>query len=77
MLPPPVDRITLTYHALNAARHVMFLVAGANKAEALRDLIEGNATADQRPAAGIRPEAGQLTWLVDSSAARLLEPSSG
>ena len=77
VLPPPVDRITLTYPALNAARHVMFLVAGASKAKALRDVIEGNATGDQRPAAGIRPEAGELTWLVDQSAAGLLEPSSG
>jgi len=76
VLPPPVARITLTYPALNAARQVMFLVAGANKAEALRDVVEGNATAQQRPAAGVRPESGRLTWLVDQSAAGLLQPSS-
>jgi 6-phosphogluconolactonase len=72
VLPPPVDRITLTYPALNAARQVMFLVSGANKAEALRDILEGNATLEARPAAGIRPESGRLVWLVDQSAAGLL-----
>ncbi|MEX0676383.1 MAG: 6-phosphogluconolactonase [Pirellulales bacterium] len=77
VLPPPVDRVTLTYPALNAARHVMFLVEGANKAAALRDVIEGKADKNQRPAAGIRPEAGQLTWLVDRSAAGLLQPPAG
>jgi 6-phosphogluconolactonase len=76
VLPPPVDRITLTYPALNAARQAMFLVAGANKAEALRDVVEGNATAQQRPSAGVRPESGKLTWLVDRSAAGLLKRAS-
>jgi len=77
VLPPPVDRITLTYPALNAARQVMFLVAGANKAEALRDIVEGGAGRQKRPAAGIRPESGRLTWLVDQAAAGSLRPSSG
>jgi 6-phosphogluconolactonase len=68
-LPPPVDRITLTYPAINAARHVMFLVSGANKAEALRDVVAGGASKSERPAAGIHPKEGKLTWLVDQSAA--------
>jgi 6-phosphogluconolactonase len=72
-LPPPVDRITLTYPAINAARQVMFLVAGAGKAEALRDVIEGRAPREERPAAGVVPESGRLCWLVDQSAASLLQ----
>jgi 6-phosphogluconolactonase len=73
VLPPPVDRITLTYPTINAARQVMFLVAGAGKAEALRDVVEGRVPKEQRPAAGIAPESGRLSWLVDQSAAGLLE----
>ncbi len=73
VLPPPVDRITLTYPAINAAREVMFLVAGANKAEAVRDVLEGGASRTERPAAGVRPESGKLWWLVDQAAAALLE----
>jgi 6-phosphogluconolactonase len=72
VLPPPVDRITLTFPALNAARQVLFLVAGVNKAEPLRDVLEGNALRERRPAAGIRPADGTLTWLVDEAAAGLL-----
>jgi 6-phosphogluconolactonase len=71
VLPPPVDRITLTYPVLNAARHVAFLVAGENKAAALRDVLEGYATRDIRPAAGVRPTNGTIAWFVDEGAARL------
>jgi 6-phosphogluconolactonase len=75
VLPPPVNRITLTYPVLNAARQVLFLVAGGNKAEAFRDVWEGRARSEQRPAAGVHPENGKLTWLVDDAAALLLQPT--
>src|SRR5437773_2466513 len=64
-LPPPVDRVTLTYPTLNAARQILFLVAGANKAEPLRDVLERQAPRDLRPAAGVRPTDGTVTWLLD------------
>jgi 6-phosphogluconolactonase len=71
-LPPPVDRITLTYPALNAGRNVVFLVSGARKAPAVRDVCEGKLLPEQRPAAGVKPQAGALTWLIDADAAQLL-----
>jgi 6-phosphogluconolactonase len=71
-LPPHVDRITITFPVINAARHVMFLVAGANKAEAVRDVLLGVADVDERPAAGVRPQSGHVTWLLDRAAASLL-----
>jgi 6-phosphogluconolactonase len=74
-LPPPVDRITFTFPTLNAAREVLFMVAGAKKAEALRDVLAG-APVERRPAAGVHPTAGKLFWLVDQEAASLLEPST-
>ncbi|HEY4309976.1 MAG TPA: 6-phosphogluconolactonase [Pirellulales bacterium] len=73
VLPPPVDRVTFTFPTLNAARQVLFLVAGANKAEAVRDVIERHASVATRPAAGVHPEYGTLTWLLDTAAAKLLE----
>ena len=51
----------------------MFLVAGANKAEAVHDVLDNHAPLERRPAAGVRPEYGTLTWLLDESAADLLE----
>lgn len=72
-LPPPVERITLTFPVLNASRQVLFLVAGAKKAEAVADILEGGAQVDKRPAAGVKPESGTLTWLIDEAAASRLE----
>jgi 6-phosphogluconolactonase len=69
VLPPPVDRVTLTFPVLNAARRVMFLVAGAAKAAALREVLAGKANVEQRPAAGVRPTDGTVLWLLDKAAA--------
>jgi 6-phosphogluconolactonase len=59
-------RVTLTLPALNAARHVLFLVSGATKAPALKDVRAGVPL----PAGLVRPTDGQLTWLVDRAAWR-------
>ena len=68
-LPPPVDRITFTFPVLNAARRVVFLVTGEKKAAPVQDIFEGEATVEQHPAAGVHPEQGTLTWLLDEAAA--------
>jgi 6-phosphogluconolactonase len=70
--PPSVDRITMTYPVFNAARHVLFLASGEKKAIAVRDVLERGASPRERPAAGVRPADGRLTWLVDHNASRLL-----
>jgi 6-phosphogluconolactonase len=72
VLPPPVARVTLTYPVLNAARRVLFLVSGEKKAAVLREVLEGDPSPAERPAAGVRPREGTVTWLVDAAAARLL-----
>ncbi|MGD1148853.1 MAG: 6-phosphogluconolactonase [Thermoanaerobaculaceae bacterium] len=74
-LPPPVERITLTFPVLNAAREILFLVSGRNKAEALHDVLEGQPNCEARPAAGVRPADGTLAWLVDEAAASRLTRS--
>ena len=71
-LPPPVERVTFTFSMLNAARRVLFLVTGAKKAVPVRDVLEGGANVQDRPAAGVRPSEGTLTWLLDEAAASLL-----
>ena len=79
MLPPPVERVTLTFPVLNAAREVMFLAAGEKKASPLQEVLEGSAKSDKGsafverwPASGVHPTDGSLVWLVDEAAARLL-----
>jgi 6-phosphogluconolactonase len=71
-LPPPVDRITLTFPVLNAARQVIFLVSGEKKARVLQELLEGHPSREQRPASGVCPSDGALLWLVDEAAAQRL-----
>ena len=44
VLPPPVDRVTLTFPVFNAARQVMFLVSDENKAQAVADIYQGRAS---------------------------------
>lgn len=69
-------RMTFTYPLLNSARHVLFLTAGAEKAEALRDVISGQCTIEERPASGVRTSEGEVVWLVDRAAASLLDEST-
>ncbi len=69
VLPPPVERVTLTFPVLNAARSVLFLVTGANKRDALSRLLAGG-DAIETPAVGVRPVSGSLTILADADAAK-------
>jgi 6-phosphogluconolactonase len=71
------DRITLTSPVLSSAAHVVFLVAGADKAVALRDVLHGPFHPDQWPAQIFRNCQAQVTWLVDQLAARQLPKRAG
>lgn len=70
----PARRLSLTLPVFNHARHVHFLVAGPNKADALREVLmhpeETTCTA-----ARIRPIDGHVTWWVDDAAAAAVDRS--
>lgn len=74
ILPPPVDRITMTLPVFNAAHVVLFLASGGAKASILRDVLEGRPRREECPAAGVAPENGELYCFVDRAAANLLSP---
>jgi len=65
-------RITLTVPVLNNARRVVFLVSGADKAAALKTVVEGPYAPNDAPAQLINPNAGHVIWMVDRAAAQLL-----
>lgn len=67
---PPPDRVSLTFETLRRSREVWFVVAGADKAEAVARGVRG-APADQSSAAQVRGEHRTL-WLLDPDAARQL-----
>lgn len=82
-------RLTVTLPLLNAAAHVLFLVAGADKAAQLGAVLpaarslgtsfaasSGAAGPEEVvPAARVRPSSGELEWLLDASAGALLPRS--
>jgi len=66
-MEPHVPRISLALPALNAARHVVFLITGADKAPAVARAF-GDPPDPSSPAAHVRPE-GELSVLIDPAAA--------
>ena len=66
------NRITLTSPVLCAARHLMILVAGAEKAPILRDVLHSEPDEIRYPVHALWPILDRITWVVDAQAARLL-----
>ncbi|ESA36781.1 6-phosphogluconolactonase [Leptolyngbya sp. Heron Island J] len=62
-------RITLTSRVINQARHVLFVVAGANKQTALSQVFAPTADSAAYPARLIAP-VGELRWLLDLDASQ-------
>lgn len=65
-------RITLTAKTINQARNVIFLVAGEDKAAALKEVLEGEPQPEKYPSQFINPVGGSLLWMLDEAAAGLL-----
>lgn len=67
---PNAWRMTMTYPLLRAARHILLFVTGDPKAEIMgRILMERDRNL---PATALRDAAGQVTWVLDAAAARLV-----
>ena len=67
-------RLTLTAAIINQARVVSFLVAGAAKAAVVQEVRQGPRDPMRLPAQLIKPERGELHWLLDKGAAGSLSP---
>lgn len=63
-------RLTLTFRAINAARNILFLAAGAAKAEVVKK-VSAAPTFDL-PASLIKPVKGNCRWFLDAAAAARL-----
>lgn len=68
-------RITLTLPLINASRSVLFLVAGADKADVVQQILAIPSHADVSPAARVAPSRGTVQWILDGAAAAKM-PSS-
>lgn len=65
-------RISLTAPIINQARNVIFLIAGEDKATALKEVLEGERQPETYPSQLIHPTSGALLWMLDEAAAGLL-----
>jgi 6-phosphogluconolactonase len=69
-------RLTLTYPVLDAAAQVLFLVGGAEKADAVQQVLEGPLDPAEYPSQGVQTPEGTVTFLLDAAAASKLHRAS-
>lgn len=62
-------RLTLTAPAINSAAQILFLVNGASKASRIAAVLNGPFQPDSLPAQLIKPDQGELIWMIDKAAA--------
>jgi 6-phosphogluconolactonase len=72
----PSQRLTLTLPVLTHADQTYFLVAGADKAEALRQALADTPDPRNCPAAGVRLGRSSVVWWADRAAAALVQAPS-
>jgi 6-phosphogluconolactonase len=63
-------RVTFTLALINAARNVVFLVAGAEKAQIVARMLSGRGS--HLPAGRAKPTGGKSRWILDAAAASSL-----
>jgi 6-phosphogluconolactonase len=69
VLPPPVDRITLTFPAINSAKDIIILVTGEKKKEKLKMWRDETGAVETLPVLGISPVDGDMLIYCDKAAA--------
>jgi 6-phosphogluconolactonase len=62
-------RITMTLPLLNNGSSIVFLVSGAEKAEIVKAVLQGE---HKYPAQAVNPHPGELIWMLDKDAASKL-----
>jgi 6-phosphogluconolactonase len=66
---PKLDtwRVTFTFPTINQAACVLLMIAGEDKAPALRE-VRGQGSAEEYPVKYVKPVNGELLWMVSRSA---------
>jgi 6-phosphogluconolactonase len=68
------ERITMTAEVTQHAAQAIFMVTRADKAPALKAVLEGPYEPEQLPAQLVQPKDGTVLWLVDTAAGSMLSP---
>jgi 6-phosphogluconolactonase len=67
-----MTRVTMSAPLINAARQIVFVALGGDKATVVRDVVTGVFDPERLPAQLIRPAHGSLLWIIDPAAAEKL-----
>lgn len=70
-------RLTLTLPVFNNAAHMIFLVAGTEKAQVMKELQVSSQTQARFPFQLIRPHDGRLVFFLDKASARFIGQKKG
>ncbi|HTY37162.1 MAG TPA: 6-phosphogluconolactonase [Bacteroidota bacterium] len=73
----PLQRVTLTFPIINAAREILFLVSGKRKAAIVQRVLGTVKPTKDLPATMVRPAGGILRWMIDHDAASQIDPTTG
>lgn len=69
-------RLTFTFPLVNNAANIIFLIAGAEKAETLQKVLKGEFEPHKFPAQNVKPNAGNLFYFLEKDAASLIKNDS-
>jgi 6-phosphogluconolactonase len=67
-----LDRITLTHPVMCAARQLLVMVSGKEKAEIVRNVLVDRPDEVKYPVHTLWPILHKVVWLIDQDAAKLL-----
>jgi 6-phosphogluconolactonase len=65
-------RITFTFPVINAASNILLLIAGADKADMLHEVLVSNRDVEKYPVQKVKPVNGAKVWMLDRAAAAKL-----
>jgi 6-phosphogluconolactonase len=71
------QRVTITAPVANNSGLAIFMITKADKALALKGVLEGPAEPEQLPSQLIQPKNGKVLWLLDTTAASKLAAGTG
>lgn len=67
-----MTRLTFSAPLINAAKQIVFVALGKDKATVVKDVVTGVFDPERLPAQLVRPTRGHLTWILDPGSAEKL-----
>jgi 6-phosphogluconolactonase len=67
-----MTRLTFSAPLINAAKQIVFVALGKDKATVVKDVVTGVFDPERLPAQLVRPSHGHLTWILDPGSAEKL-----